>query len=53
MAYRAIKQLIFKAYIYIPRSTSKIDGVEELFMELAKSGPKTEEKSWYDKGNSE
>ena len=38
--------------IYIPRSTPKIDGVEELFMELAKSGPKTGEKSWYDKENS-
>ena len=47
----AIKQLIFKVYIYIyiPCSTPKIDGVEELFMELAKSGPKTAEKSWYDK----
>ena len=36
-------------YIYIPDSTPKIDGVEELFMEL---GPKTGEKSWYDKENS-
>ena len=52
MAYRAIKQLIFKAYIYIPRSTPKIDGVGVLFIEVAKSGPKTGEKSWYDKENS-
>ena len=52
MAYRTIKQLIFKAYSYIPRSTPKIDGVEQLFMELAKSGTKTLEKNWYDKENS-